>query len=417
MVDIKPFRSVRPAASLADQVAALPYDTMNSAEARELVKDNPYSFLHVDKSEVDLPEGTDLYSDAVYAKATENLQKMIADGTLVWDQKPCYYIYKLVMGSHEQSGLVACSAIDDYQENAIKKHELTRAAKEEDRIRHVDETDFHTGPIYLAYRDVAELNDIVAQWQDSHDPAADVVADDQIRHTVWVIDDVELLDRITGLFAQIPATYIADGHHRCASAAKVGLRRREAAGVTKGLESDYFLSVLFPAGQLAIMDYNRVVTDLNGLTTDEYLAAVAKAGFTVTAAPAGEPYRPQSKHEFGMLLDDVWYVLTATAAIVDENDPIKQLDVSILQENLLHPILGIADPRTDNRIDFIGGIRGLGELEKRCHEDMKVAFSMFPTSMDDLFAIADAGAIMPPKSTWFEPKMRSGLFLHSLTQA
>lgn len=418
MATVRPFRAVRPTSELAERVAALPYDVMNSAEAREMVKDNPHSFLHVDKSEVDLPEGTDLYSDEVYAKAAANIQQMVSDGVLVKDEQPSMYIYRLVMDGREQNGLVVTSSIDDYANDVIKKHELTRAEKEEDRIRHVDTTDFHTGPIFLTYPHRAGVDVTVSDWKAAHAPVYDFTAEDGVQHTVWVIDDQAVIDALVDDFAAVPATYIADGHHRAASAVKVGMRRREAKpDWTEADEFNYFLTVLFPDDQLAIMDYNRVVTDLNGLSSEEFLAKVRSAGFEVVPATGQGPHRPTGRHEFGMLLDGEWFVLTAKPEIVDESDPIKRLDVSILQERVLAPILGIGDPRTDKRIDFVGGIRGLEELEKRCREDMKVAFALNPTSMQDLFDIADSGNIMPPKSTWFEPKMRSGLFLHSLSEA
>lgn len=412
MATIKPFKAYRPAPELAEKVAALPYDVMNSEEAREMVKGNPYSFLHVDKAEIDLPEDVDHYSDEVYNKAAENIRKMIAEGTYIHDETACMYLYKLVMDGRSQVGIVASSTVDDYVNDVIKKHELTRAAKEEDRIRHVDTTDFHTGPIYLTYPDVPKVNEIVDAWMQKA-PVYDFTADDGIQHVVWVIDDAATIETLVAEFAKLPATYIADGHHRSASAAKVGLRRRERAGVTAddGEEYNQFLSVLFPASQLKIFDYNRVVKDLNGLSTEEFMAKIEAAGFKVEKFDGAGQYRPEGRHLFGMFLDDQWYKLTFDAAKVDEQDPIARLDVDLLQKNLLSPILGIGDPRTDERIDFVGGIRGLAELERRCHTDMKVAFAMNPTSMQDLFDIADSGNIMPPKSTWFEPKMRSGIFL------
>lgn len=417
MVTIKPFKAYRPTPELAEKVAALPYDVMNSDEARDMVKDNPFSFLHVDKAEIDLPESVDHYSDEVYAKAKANIATMIAEGTYIHDDKPCFYIYRLVMDGRAQDGLVASSSVDDYVNNVIKKHELTRAAKEEDRIRHVDTTDYHTGPIYLTYPDVAEINEIVEDWK-KKTPVYDFTADDGIQHVVWVIDCEDVVAKLTELFAKLPATYIADGHHRSASAAKVGLRRREREGVEgdNGEEYNNFLSVLFPASQLKIYDYNRVVKDLNGLSADEFMAKVEAAGFAISTFEGEGQYRPEDRHMFGMFLDGTWYKLVFDQSKVNEDDPIARLDVDLLQKNLLEPILGIGDPRVDERIDFVGGIRGLAELERRCATDMVVAFAMNPTSMQDLFDIADSGNIMPPKSTWFEPKMRSGIFLHSLTE-
>lgn len=413
MAIFKAFRAVRPAADKAARVAALPYDVMNSDEAREMVKGNPYSFLHVDKAEIDLAPGVDLYSDAVYAKAKENLDKLLADGVCQKDDAPCFYIYRQTMGGRSQTGLVGCAGIDDYINNVIKKHELTRADKEQDRINHVDRCDANTGPIFLAYRKDAEVSGIVNDWQRAHAPVYDFTADG-VGNTVWVIDDAGVNARITAAFARIPNLYIADGHHRCASAAKVGQMRRAARpGYTGEEEFNFFLCVAFPADELAIMDYNRVMKDLNGLTEAEFLAKIGEK-FTVAEYAGQGPARPGKKHEFGMYLGKKWYTLSAKPGTFAASDPVASLDVSILQNNLIAPVLGITDPRTDKRIDFVGGIRGLGELERRAQSDMCLAFAMFPTSLDELMAIADAGKIMPPKSTWFEPKLLSGLFIHQL---
>lgn len=414
MAIIRPFRAVRPHETLADKVAALPYDVMNSEEAREMVKDNPYSFLHVDKSEVDLPTSIDLYDQRVYDKARENLMKFMENGTLVQEDKKALYIYTLVMDGHPQTGLVSLASIDDYQNNVIKKHEFTRAEKEADRIRHVDVTNFHTGPIFLTYVYQEEITRIIEDYKNSHTPIYDFVAEDGVQHTAWAILDDEVIEALREKFEHVASLYIADGHHRAASAVRVGMMRREKSKEFTGEEEfNYFLSVIFPSNELRIMDYNRVVKDLNGCTSEEFLASVEK-DFTVEIYEGEGPYRPEKKHTFGMYLDGTWYKLEAKDHIVFDEDPLKRLDCKIMQDNLLHPILGIEDPRVDKRIDFVGGIRGLKELERRVEKDMKVAFSMYPTTIMDLISISDAGMVMPPKSTWFEPKLRSGLFLHDL---
>lgn len=414
MATFHPFKAIRPIPEHAADVAALPYDVMNSAEAREMVQGNPYSFLHVDKAEIDLPEGTDLYSDEVYAKAKENLQKMEDDGIYTQDEQPCFYVYRQTMNGRSQTGLVGCASIDDYINNVIKKHELTRADKEADRIRHVDTCNANTGPIFLCYRENAQIGEIINAWKASHTPVYDFVTDGGVGNTVWVVDDAETVDKLTKLFDTTGSFYIADGHHRCASAVHVGQQRRQQNPDYDGTEEfNFFLAVLFPQQELAIMDYNRVIADLNGYTEAQFLEKVAEK-FVVEDAPQS-PYKPEYKHTFGMLLGGKWYKLTTKPEYVFENDPVRQLDVSILQDQVIAPILGIDDPRRDKRIDFIGGIRGLGELERRVNTDMKLAFSMYPTTMDDLFDIADSGAIMPPKSTWFEPKLLSGLFIHRLS--
>ena len=414
---VRAFKAVRPAAELAHKVAALPYDVMNSAEAREMVVGNPYSFLHVDKAEIDLDPSIDLYDTRVYEKARDNLNAMIAQGVLIQDEKPCLYIYKQVMNGRAQTGIVGCTSIDEYMDNIIRKHELTRADKEQDRINHVDYCDANTGPIFLTYRANDSINAIVSQVMAEKTPVYDFVSDDGIGHTVYVIDDPAVIDRLCTAFSGIENLYIADGHHRSASAVRVGVKRRSANPAYNGTEEfNYFLSVLFPDDQLYIMDYNRIVKDLNGLTKEEFLQKVSEA-FIVT--PYSEPgaLKPEKKHTYGMYLDGKWMLLEAKEGSYDSSDPVARLDVSILQNNLLHPILGIGDPRTDKRIDFVGGIRGLQALTDRVDSgSMAVAFSMFPTTMEDLMDIADAGAIMPPKSTWFEPKLRSGLFIHKLSE-
>ena len=413
MAIFKPFKAIRPVPEYASEVAALPYDVMSSAEAAEMVKGKPHSFLHVDKAEIDLPAGTDLYSEQVYLKARENLDKLVSDGVCKQDEHPCFYIYRQIMNGRSQTGLVGCVSIDDYINNIIKKHELTRADKEADRINHVDYCDANTGPIFLTYRPQSDIAAIVADWKDNHAPVYDFVTEDGITNTVWVIDCPETNSRIASLFGGVDYLYIADGHHRAASAVKVGLKRREQFPDYDGSEEfNFFLAVLFSCDELEIMDYNRVMKDLNGNTPDEFIAKLGEA-FTVEKV-GRQAYKPEAAHTFGMLLNGEWYKLTAKAGTFDEKDPVAALDVSILQNNLISPILGIDDPRTDKRIDFVGGIRGLGELERRASTDMCLAFSMYPTTLRELMDIADAGKLMPPKSTWFEPKLLSGLFIHKL---
>ena len=413
MAILKPFKAVRPKDEYASQVGALPYDVMNSEEAREMVKGKPYSFLHVDKAEVDLPQGIDIYSAQVYEKAKENLDALSEKGICKQDEKPMLYIYRQIMLGREQTGIVGCTAVDDYINNVIKKHEFTRADKEADRIRHVDTLDANTGPIFLTHRENATVTEITENWKNTHTPCYDFVSDDGVSQTVWVIDDDAVIDTLVKEFAEIPYLYIADGHHRCASAVRVGERRRGEGEYDKNAEFNFFLSVIFPCDQLKIMDYNRVIADLNGNTSEDFIAKISEK-FTVEEATVS-PYAPKERHTFGMYLDNKWYKVTAKPEFINENDPVLCLDVSILQNNLITPILNITDPRTDKRIDFVGGIRGLGELERRCAEGMKLAFAMYPTSLNELMDIADAGQVMPPKSTWFEPKLLSGLFIHKLS--
>lgn len=413
MAIFKPFRAVRPLSEFADKVAALPYDVMNSKEASEMVKGNPLSFLHVDKAEIDLPESTDIYDEKVYLKASENLRVLEEKGICKQDEAPCFYIYRQIMNGRSQTGIVGCASIDDYMNGIIKKHEFTRADKEADRIRHVDYCDANTGPIFLTYRSNDTISNIISLWKQSRKPVYDFVTDDGIANTVWVIDDGETNKKLAEAFADTPYLYIADGHHRCASAVKVGqLRREKNPGYDGSEEFNFFLAVCFPCDELEIMDYNRVIKDLAEKDKEEFLACMSEK-FTVEKI-GKEIYKPSERHTFGMYLEEEWYKLTAKEGTYPENDPVGSLDVSILQNNCITPIFGISDPRTDKRIDFIGGIRGLGELEKRCREDMKIAFSMYPTSLEELMAIADAGEVMPPKSTWFEPKLLSGLFIHKL---
>ena len=411
MAVIRKFKAIRPTSEMAEAVAALPYDVVNSEEAREMTKDKPYSFLHVDKAEIDLPVDTDIYSPQVYAKAKENLDKLVSDGILVQDNKPMLYVYELTMDGRSQTGLVACTSIDEYLNGIIKKHELTREDKEQDRIRHVDICNANTGPIFLAYRTVDEISAIIENVK-KNAPVYDFTAEDGIKHRAWVIDNDETANKLIELFKAVPNLYIADGHHRNASAAKVGLKRREEhPDYTGDEEFNYYLAVIFPSDQLKIMDYNRVVKDLNGMTSEEFMNKLAEK-FDIHEADGRA--KPEKQYDFGMYLDKKWYMLTAKENL-RVNDAVAGLDVSILQDNVLIPILGIGDIRTDKRIDFVGGIRGLGELERRVDSgEMKVAFAMYPTSIDQLMTIADENKIMPPKSTWFEPKLRSGLFIHSL---
>ena len=408
---LRAFKGYRPTKELCSKVAALPYDVMSSAEAREMVKGDPYSFLHVDRAEIDLDPSVDIYSPEVYQKAADNLKKMIDDGIYIHDEKPCMYIYRLTMDGRSQTGLVACASIDEYIENKIKKHELTREDKEQDRIRHVDACNANTGPIFLTYRAKDDIDALIAK-ETAKEPVYDFVSEDGVGHTVWVIDDADTISSLEAAFAKVPSLYIADGHHRNASAVKVGLKRRGEGEYDKNAEFNFYLAVAFPDNQLKIMDYNRVVKDLNGRTKEQFLEDISK-DFEVKKSDSG---KPQKALDFGMYLDGEWYMLTAKAGSFDSSDPVLSLDVSILQNNLLAPVLGIGDPRTDNRIAFVGGIRGLKELVSLVDSGkMAVAFAMYPTSIEQLMDIADAGKIMPPKSTWFEPKLRSGIFIHELS--
>ena len=412
MAVVKPFICIRPAKEHAAEVAALPYDVYNRKEACAAVKGNPLSFLNIDRAETQFSDDVDTYADCVYEKARELLDSQIADGIYVTDAGDHYYLYELTMDGRSQTGIVACCSIDDYMNGVIKKHENTREEKELDRIRHVDTVNAQTGPIFLAYRQNTVLKEIVAEEKTK--PALyDFVSDDGIRHRVWRIDGADRTDAIEAAFAAIPSTYIADGHHRAASAVKVGLKRRtKHPGYTGEEPFNYFLSVLFPDEELMILPYNRVVRDLNGMSTKQFFEKL-KEKFELEEI-GKEPYAPVQKGTFGMYLGGTWYALKILPQYRSA-DPVKGLDVSILQDHLLAPVLGIGDPRTDKRIDFIGGIRGLKELERRVGEDMEVAFSMYPTSIEELLSVADAGLLMPPKSTWFEPKLRSGLFIHRLS--
>lgn len=408
MAVIRPFECVRPAEKVADRVAALPYDVYDSKEARVEVEREPLSFLKIDRAETQFDESVDMYSEQIYKKAHDMLMEAIDDGTFITDKDKAYYVYELTMDGRTQTGIVACASIDDYLNNVIKKHENTRADKELDRINHVDTCSAQTGPIFLAYRANAVISTEVAKAKQEK-PVYSFTAVDGIRHQVWKISSKESVEAIENAFAGINQIYIADGHHRAASAVKVGLRRREAnPGYTGNEEFNYFLSVLFPDEELMIMPYNRVVKDLNGLCEEEFMAKI-KDKFTVSESST--QVAPSKKGEFGMYLGKKWYTLTAKEEILS-SDPVDGLDVAVLQNNVLEPLLGIRDPKIDKRIDFVGGIRGLGELERRCDEDCVLAFSMYATSIGELFAVADAGLLMPPKSTWFEPKLRSGLFIH-----
>lgn len=410
MALIKPFECVRPNEKDAARVAALPYDVYNRQEAVCEVKREPLSFLKIDRAETQFDDSTDTYAPEVYAKAKELFEEALADKTFITDTDKTYYIYALTMDKRTQTGIVACASIDDYLNNVIKKHENTRADKEVDRITHVDTLSAQTGPIFLAYRADSVINDAVKKTKENK-ALYDFISPDGIRHQVWKMTDITLVENVRKAFEGIDSVYIADGHHRAASAVKVGLkRRRENPGYTGNEEFNYFLSVLFPDEELMILPYNRVVKDLNGYTQEEFLNKI-KEKFDI--AESDRQVSPDKKGTFGMYLGGKWYKLTAHKDIMSD-DPVDGLDVAVLQDNLLAPVLGIGDPKTDKRIDFVGGIRGLSELEKRCREDCVVAFSMYATSTAELFAVADAGKLMPPKSTWFEPKLRSGLFIHRI---
>jgi len=410
MSKIQAFRAYRPASGMEEKVASPPYDVMNSAEARKMAEGNPESFLHVIKPEIDLPENVDLYSDLVYATARANFVKMIDNGFLIREEVPSLYLYKQIMNGHSQVGIVVGASVKEYEQNLIKKHEFTRKKKEDDRTRHVAEVNANAGPVFLTYRSQAEIDAKVNEIMLT-DPIYDFTAPDGVQHTVWVVSDVDDIKEFEKLFSAVPELYVADGHHRSASAARVGSDRRAVDSNPDGEKVyDYFLAVLFPHDQLAIMDYNRVVKDLNGLSKEEFLNKISEK-FHVE--PSSDR-KPSAANMFGMYIDHQWYQLTAKPGSFPENDPVESLDVAVLQNNLLHPILAIGDPRVDERIDFIGGIRGMDELENRVNNGEAVAFSLFPTSIEQLMAIADADKVMPPKSTWFEPKLRSGLLVRSL---
>ena len=411
MAIVKAFDALRPAGNMGEAIAALPYDVYNRAEARAEVSGKPDSFLNIDRPETAFPEDYDMYAPEVYAKANDMLSDMVKAGKFVKEGKPCYYIYELTMDGRAQTGIVACCSIDDYANGIIKKHENTREEKEQDRIRHVDALSAQTGPIFLAYRSHKDIDAIVDKTKQGK-ALFDFTSEDGIRHRVFVINDEADIEAIGSTFAGIGEIYIADGHHRAASAVKVGFKRREAhPDYTGDEEFNFFLSVLFPHDQLMIMDYNRVVKDLNGLDPEGLLSKVKE--IVSVDQVSDDAIKPAKKGQFSMYLENKWYLCTIPAEKIPA-DPVEGLDVSVLAALILDPILGIKDARTDSRIDFVGGIRGLSELERRCSEDCKVAFAMYPTQITELFDVADAGLLMPPKSTWFEPKLRSGLFIHQI---
>lgn len=404
MATIRPFAALRPKPELAEKVCELPYDVMSSNEARDMAAGNPLSFLHVSKPEIDLPKGTDVYSDEVYAKGAENLQKLISDGALFQDEKPCYYLYRQIMGEHAQIGLVAASSCDEYNKNIIKKHEFTRPQKEDDRVRHMEALNSQTGPVFLTYKSVTAMDEFVAK-KTGATPTVDFTAPDKVQHTAWIVNDAADIEFITDQFAAIPNTYIADGHHRSAAAGRV-FDSRKGDG-----NSSSFLTVIFPHDQMQILAYNRALKDLNGNTVEELLGRLCQVFDVVEDGPA----TPAGKHDLGFYLAGKWYGLTFKSDLTATDDPFQSLDVSLLQKHVLEPIFDIDDPRTSDNIAFIGGIRGTGELEKIVNSgDFACAFSMFPTSIEDLMAIADNDGVMPPKSTWFEPKLRDAMFSHML---
>ncbi len=404
MATIAPFKAIRPQTDLAQQVASKPYDVLSSEEAKVEAANNPYSFLHVTKSEIDLPAGIDTHSQPVYEKAKENLQRFINEGILLKEDKPCYYIYQLVMEGRSQTGLVCLSSVEDYSNDIIKKHEFTRPEKEKDRIDHMLTIKAQTGNVFLAYRDVMEINALINGWKATQKPLYDFIAADKVQHSIWIIDRDIVINSITRLFnTNVPFTYIADGHHRAASAAKV------SKALPNSEEAKYFLTTIFPASQLAILDYNRLVKDLDGYSPEKFIGRL-QDDFFITLSP--EPVKPSQLHEFGMYMNHQWYILVSRKGTY-ANTPVEVLDITILSKNILDKLLDIEDQRTDKRIDFVGGIRGLKELEKRVNSgEMKVAFSLYPVTIQQLFDIADSGNVMPPKSTWFEPKLRDGLLTH-----
>lgn len=414
MAILKPFKGWRPPKEMARDIASRPYDVLDSKEARIEAEGNPKSLLHIIKPEIDLPPETDLYSEPVYNKAKENFRKFRENQWLVQDQEDMLYIYAQQMGNHKQYGLVGCAGVEDYMNDIIKKHELTRAAKEEDRMKHVRITNANMEPVFFTYRAVPEIDQIIEDWVKNHDPEYDFTADDQVQHQLWPVNNQQVNQKLLQLFEAIPNTYVADGHHRTAAAALVGNEKKKNNPNHNGTEEyNYFLAVHFPDNQLQIIDYNRVVKDLNGLTADQF---IAKLGEVFHVEEKGTtPYKPNKLHNFGMYLEGKWYSMTAKEGTYDDNDPLGVLDVNVLSKYVLDEMLDIKDLRTSDRIDFVGGIRGLEELVKRVDSgEMKVAFSLYPVSMKQLIDIADSGEIMPPKTTWFEPKLRSGLVVHTL---
>jgi len=408
---IKPFAGLRPKPECAADVVAPPYDVLNTEEARQRAEGRPHSFLHISKPEIDLPPGTDPFDSSVYARGAENLQQMINSSVLIREQQACYYLYRLVMDGHIQTGLVAVASVADYDSNRIRKHEFTRPAKEDDRVQQIDALNAQTGPVFLTYRHNALVDELVERITNTQ-PLYDLTADDGVRHTLWLIADAASIEAVTSTFEGMDCLYIADGHHRSAAASRIAKMRHQAQQVSGEIPADYFLSVLFPDNQVKILDYNRVVKDLNSLSIKAYLTEIGEA-FDVVVSDT--PVKPAQPGEFGMYLDQQWYRLNIKATRIPQTDPVGRLDVSLLQNNLIEPVLGIQDPRRDHRIDFVGGIRGLAELEKRVDSgEMQVAFSLYPTRMEDLMAVADASEVMPPKSTWFEPKLADGLVSHAL---
>ena len=414
MAIIRPFKAYRPIKEHVKDIAALPYDVMSSKEARGMVKNNKYSFLHVDRAEVNLDESVGEYDKVVYDTAKKVLENMIEEGLYIQEKAPAIYIYQQIMDGRGQKGIVCCTSVDDYINNIIKKHERTRLLKEIDRVNHVDICNANTGPIFLTYRNNNEISSIVEEWT-KKEPVYDFISEDGNGHRVWIIDDNIVIEKLVKLFKSIKYLYIADGHHRSASAVKVALKRRKQLGKYTGNEEfNYFLSIIYPDTELKVFDYNRTVKDLNGLSEEEFFSKVEES-FYLSKSESNKPVSPKNKHEFGMYMNKQWFILRAKDGSFDESNPIDSLDVSILQNNLLNPILGISDPTKSERIEFIGGIRGLKELENRADNDMKVSFSMYATTIDDIMNVADSGKTMPPKSTWFEPKLRSGLFIHKLS--
>ena len=413
MAIIRPFKAYRPIKEHVKDIAALPYDVMSSKEARGMVKNNKYSFLHVDRAEVNLDESVGEYDKVVYDTAKKVLENMIEEGLYIQEKAPAIYIYQQIMDGRGQKGIVCCTSVDDYINNIIKKHERTRLLKEIDRVNHVDICNANTGPIFLTYRNNDEISSIVEEWSKKV-PVYDFISEDGNGHRVWIIDDNIIIEKLVKLFRSIKYLYIADGHHRSASAVKVALKRRKQLGKYTGNEEfNYFLSIIYPDTELKVFDYNRTVKDLNGLSEEEFFSKVEES-FYLSKSESNKPVSPKNKHEFGMYMNKQWFILRAKDGSFDESNPIDSLDVSILQNNLLNPILGISDPTKSERIEFIGGIRGLKELENRADNDMKVSFSMYATTIDDIMNVADSGKTMPPKSTWFEPKPRSGIFIHKL---
>ena len=411
MAIIRPFKAYRPVKEYVKDIAALPYDVMSSKEAREIVKNNKYSFLRVDRAEVNLAESVGEYDKVVYDTANQVLENMIEKGLYIQEKTPAIYIYQQIMDGRGQKGIVCCTSVDDYINNIIKKHERTRLLKEIDRVNHVDICNANTGPIFLTYRNNNEISSIVEEWT-KKEPVYDFISEDGNGHRVWIIDDNIIIEKLVKLFRSIKYLYIADGHHRSASAVKVALNRRKQLGKYTGDEEfNYFLSIIYPDTELKVFDYNRTVKDLNGLSEEEFFSKVEES-FYLSKSEGNKPVTPKKKHEFGMYMNKQWFILRAKDGSFDESNSIDSLDVSILQNNLLNPILGISDPTKSERIEFIGGIRGLKELENRADTDMKVSFSMYATTIDDIMNVADSGKTMPPKSTWFEPKPRSGIFIH-----